>query len=838
MRLNFKKILMITFISLSIILLFLIYLFFHFISDHTIRQTKINDYDTVFGTVSSYLEKIIEEKNKDAEYLIYLFHTSHDMRTKHEEIMSFINTNSDIRHVILADKRGIIIDLVPYREDYVGIDISNSQIFKNSMKLNFHGPYITFLENSSTYVVSKFYEDKLILIFIEITEINSIIERLKQLGYYAFMIDSSGSVIFHVNEEIVNQGVNLSYLKPIREAITSSFEELIEVNFNGEIYLLYPKKIEKTDYFFFIGQKKELAFMTLTTLRGNLSYMLILLVVLSLILSISISNRFTEPIIRIMNSIEKIKGGDYNISVINSKIDELNRISEELSDMAQTIEDRELKLRKIFETTLDALVITTIDGDVLDFNEATAKMFGYSSKEDVPPNMKVDYFYYQDINDRTFVINQLLENGTIKNFEVTFKKIDGSIFYGLLSSTLVKDESGKILFILSIIKDITDKRKLQEQLFQSQKMESIGRLAGSIAHDFNNILSVIHSSNQLIQIHTKNDPKIERYIAAITGAVNKARDFIRKLLAFSKRQVFVPSICNLNEVLAEEIKLLKPTIREDIHLELKTTDYPLHVNLDRTHFTQILLNLTVNAMDAMPNGGRITITTEQKKFEYEHIKNYPLVKEGVFAALNFSDTGIGIPEDVKDKIFEPFFTTKPEGTGLGLATVYSIVQQHGGFINVYSEYGRGTTFKIYFPISTSKTETSGEHSEDFETTVKTILLVEDNQELRDMTEELLRTNGFEVISFSNGLEAIEKFESLKEKIDLCLFDVIMPQIGGLELYKKLKLFKPDLKVVFMTGYSDSLVQIQSLIEEGQQIIYKPFGIAELKRKIRELYYLG
>lgn len=834
MRLSFRKLLILSFVSLSLVLILLIYLILHLISIQALRLTKVNEYETLVSTVSSYIDRVIEEKNRDADYLLSLISTQRGTKLTQERIVTFLNSVSDIRNVLIIDSSGVIVDVFPKRDDLVGIDISESQIFKNSQIMNFHGPYLTFIDDTSSYVISKRHDNRFILLFIEITGLNSIIERLNRLGYFAFIIDANGSVIFHFNEEVVNQGVNLSYMKPIRKALLNDVEELIQIDFEGEKYLMIARRISKTNYYFFVGQRKEDALSQLNTFIASLSYLLILLIILAVILSLVISNRFTVPIQRIVRAIEKVKGGDYKISAVKSNIAELQRISEELITMARTIEDREVKLRKIFETSLDAIIMTSVDGKILEFNEAAAKMFGFKSKSEVSEEKRLDSIYFWNAADRNLIRREILEKGSVKNLEITFKRVDGTPFYGLISSSAVKDESGKILFIVSSIKDITDKRKLQEQLFQSQKMESIGRLAGSIAHDFNNILSVIHSSNQLIQMVTKNDPKLERYTAAITGAVTKARDFIRKLLAFSKRQVFLPTVCDLNEVLTEEIKLLKPTVREDIALELTTSQKPLYVSLDRTHFTQVLLNLVVNAMDAMPVGGTIKIETGERKFEFSHNVENPTIKYGNFAEIKFSDTGVGIPDEIKDRIFEPFFTTKPDGTGLGLATVYSIVQQHGGFIDVSSQLGKGTTFKIYFPLATPKVDTQIEQADDYDLPLRKILMVEDNSELRAMIEEVLRKNGFEVISFSSGLEAIERFESIKDEIDLCLFDVVMPQIGGFELMKKLHSIKPDLKVIFMTGYSDNLQQIRSLIEEGHKLIYKPFGINELKRKILEL----
>lgn len=834
MKISFRNYIFGILIFVSILLIIFMNILVFVVSKNEMKEEKLKNYEMHIKNIEYYLDRFIEEKYRDIEALLVYLNLSDfsNSNKKKVEAKRLLSLKPEIRYVLFLDKDGIIRDCIPYREDIIGIDLSNNPMLKWELDVKFHGPHISIIDKIPYYVISKSLPYGKILALINIPGINSLIETLKLHDYYTFIVNDKGLVLAHVDEEIVNQGINLSHYSFIKEGIAGR-ESLLDGEINEEKYIFLARKISKTNYTFFIGEKYEQALGSFYNLQEMLIYIFISFIFFVFLVSLIISQRFTKPVKRIIDTIERIKKGEYRVSQIKSNIDELEEISKTLSQMVQIIADRETKLRKIFESSADCIALVTKEGDILDINEEGIKMFGYSDKSEM---LKIKTSQtYVDISDREKYLKKLEEKGYVKNFEVPLKKKNGEIFFSLISSSMVKDENGNILFIITTIKDITEKRKLQEQLFQAQKMESIGRLAGSIAHDFNNILSVIHGSNQLLQIYAKDNPQIEKYTSNITKGVEKAKDFIKKLLYFSKKQPFVFKTCDLNEIIKEEIKLLKPTIREDITLELKTLDYPLFVNLDRSQFTQIFLNLTVNAMDAMPEGGQIKIETEEKNFEYEHIKNYPFVKAGSFACIIFSDTGIGIPKEIMDRIFEPFFTTKPEGTGLGLATVYGIVQQHKGFINVYSEEGKGTTFRIYLPLLKASDHVIENEGKEIDINIRKILLVEDNDDVRAVIEEILRTNGFEVYSFANGLEALNRYNEIKDTLELCLFDIVMPSIGGFELYKKIREIKPDIKVLFMTGYADNLTQIHTILKEGQQIINKPFSIAELKKKIKEMF---
>jgi PAS domain S-box-containing protein len=815
-------------IIVSIAIILLINAGFHFFSKKQIEDQILHDYKTHINLFSFYFERMISERYGDIEKIANFLSDKNYSREKVEIILS---RRPCINYILLLNKDGTVKDTFPKKQELIGIDLSYSPFYKNAEKLKFSGPYVFLIDKQPYYVMSKVTSDKIVLAFLNIPGVNSVLEILKREGIYAFIVNQKGAVLFHTDERIVKEGTNWSDLDFVKKGI-SGVTELIEGEIEGERYIFKAEKVPTSDGVIFIGMPYHKAFSVILILREKMLLVLLFSVILSVAISLILSKGLLRPVKKILKMIQKIKEGNYNVTPYESGLEELDIVSYNISEMAKSIYDRELKLKKIFESSLDAIVLSTPDGDILDINDAGIKMFGFENKEEA---LKIKTWQvYENISQRLSLLKELESKGYVKDFEVIFKRRNDKNFYGLTSSTIVRDKNGGILFLVTTVKDITEKRKLQEQLFQSQKLESIGRLTGSIAHDFNNILSMISGSNQLIQMITKDNPQIQRHTETISRGVDRAKDFIKKLLVFTKSQPMEFKVYDINELIKEEIKILKPTIREDISLEFEPFDKPLPVSLDRTQFTQILLNLTVNSIDAMPYGGMIKIVVEHKKFDADSIRVYPFAKAGDYACISFTDTGTGIPRDIIDKIFDPFFTTKSEGTGLGLATVYSIVQQHRGFINVYSEEGKGTTFRIYLPLTEQLERVTEESEQDIPIEIKNILIVEDNHEVREVVEEMLKSIGLNVISFSDGFEALEKFKEIKEQIDLCLFDVVMPSIGGVELYKKFSEIKPDVKILFMTGYANNVAQINALIKEGMKILNKPFTIYDFKKKISEI----
>lgn len=381
-----------------------------------------------------------------------------------------------------------------------------------------------------------------------------------------------------------------------------------------------------------------------------------------------------------------------------------------------------------------------------------------------------------------------------------------------------------------------ENEKLQKQLFLSQKMEAIGTLTGGIAHDFNNMLNVILGYTQMVIDETKKNTTQLRYAQQVQKAGQSAAELVQQLLAFSRRQVIDPKIININEVIDNLVKMLHRIIGENIALKLSLSENVSLVMADPGQMVQVIMNLCVNSRDAMPQGGELTVETSNTIIDEAYCQVHPWAHPGHYALLLITDTGMGMDSETQTRIFEPFFTTKElgKGTGLGLAIVYGIIKQHKGLINVYSQKGHGTTFKIYLPSVSGKAEAlKTPKKAEVKGGNEIILLAEDNDMLRELAETILKGLGYTVISAKNGDEAIQIFTANSDKIQLAVLDVIMPVCSGKEAYERMRAVKPDLKVIFVTGYSIATHHTESIAKEELPLLQKPFTKESLARKVRE-----
>jgi len=414
-----------------------------------------------------------------------------------------------------------------------------------------------------------------------------------------------------------------------------------------------------------------------------------------------------------------------------------------------------------------------------------------------------------------------------KTFEVTSKTIEWT------------DER---VVIFTVAFDITkikeaekERQELVKQIIQLQRLEAIGRLAGGIAHDFNNILTAIKGNAQLALMRSIEDNFIKERIEGVLDASERASSLTRQLLAFSRRQILETKVIDLNKLIKDIEKMIRRLIGEDIELEIYSECEKATIKADPTQIEQVLINLIVNARDAMPQGGKLTIETSCVELDEEYVKRHIGVTPGSYVMLAVSDTGAGMTEEVKERCFEPFFTTKEGGTGLGLSTVYGIVKQHGGNIWVYSELGKGTTFKIYFPKTQEPVEDIKK-----ETYVvipkgnETILLIEDEKKVREITALMLKSLGYNVLEASNGDEAISIAKEYIKPIDLVLSDVVMPGITGFDMVDRIREKHPEIKVLFMSGYTDNVIVHHGILKEGVNFIQKPFSLKAIAEKIRSI----
>jgi signal transduction histidine kinase len=384
-----------------------------------------------------------------------------------------------------------------------------------------------------------------------------------------------------------------------------------------------------------------------------------------------------------------------------------------------------------------------------------------------------------------------------------------------------------------------EKAALLEQLRQSQKMEAIGRLAGGVAHDFNNLLTIIKGNSELSLMDLKEDDPVRENLKGVLRASGRATDLIRQLLAFSRRQILEMKVLDLNSLLMDLDKMLHRLIGEDIELVTLPCKDLGRIKADAGQIEQVILNLAVNSRDAMPSGGRLTIETANVELDEEYARRHVAVIPGRYVMLSVSDTGAGMTPEVRDRVFEPFFTTKEtsKGTGLGLSTVYGIVKQSGGNIWVYSEPGKGATFKIYLPrVDEPLGEMVREKAEEggIPRGSETVLIVEDDDDVREVAVQILKTQGYRVLETSNGSDAFRCGEQEAGPIHLMVTDVVMPGMNGPELAKRLIPLRPEMKVLYISGYTDNAIVHHGVLEKGVNYIQKPFTVEGLARKVRDV----
>jgi nitrogen-specific signal transduction histidine kinase/ActR/RegA family two-component response regulator len=389
-----------------------------------------------------------------------------------------------------------------------------------------------------------------------------------------------------------------------------------------------------------------------------------------------------------------------------------------------------------------------------------------------------------------------------------------------------------------VAQDLSERHLLEQQLRQSQKMEAVGRLAGGVAHDFNNLLMVIKGHTELLLNVLPPSEHCSRKIEQIDRAADRASALTRQLLAFSRLQVLQPHVMNLNEVVEEMGRLLPRLIGEDIELVIRGSENLGAIRADASQMEQVIMNLAVNARDAMPDGGRLLIETLNAELDSTYNAVHPIVRQGRYILLAVSDTGTGMSAEIQAHVFEPFFTTKAQGkgTGLGLATVYGIVKQSGGFIWVYSEIGRGTSFKIYLPRVDQPVERAGAVRSVSEAPrgTETILLAEDEQDVREVAREFLESGGYTVIEARDGAEALKRVEKHEGTIDLVLTDMVMPGMTGQELTARLLQSLPDIRVLYMSGYSERAAADCAGGDSAMRLLAKPFSRWALLRAVHEI----
>lgn len=508
----------------------------------------------------------------------------------------------------------------------------------------------------------------------------------------------------------------------------------------------------------------------------------------------------------------------------------------------EELEKERRLLLSIMETSPAGIVVTDETGKIIYSNRTFCQMVGHEiginglSCEELRCrflNVSGEPIPVEDIP-----IEKVLTTKSPVNFmQFMIERPDGKKLVFSSNASPILDSKGNIKGVVCITLDITEQKKLEKQYLQAQKLEAVGRLAGGIAHDFNNLLSAIIGFSEMALNQLKKDEPVWEYIKNVYDSGEKAKVLIRQLMLFSRGQVQRLEILNLNNVISGLQKMLSRVIGEDIILKIETDKDLFPVKADRAQIEQVIMNLVVNARDAMPEGGTLIIGTENVELTESYSYDLVDLPPGRYVRLSVSDTGTGMTEEVKQHIFEPFFTTKEhgKGTGLGLATVYGIVKEHKGVIHVYSEIGKGTTFKIYLPATLEKAgEVREVKTDEIAGGTEAVVIVEDSEEVRRFSSLALQENSYKVTSFDSPLKALEYIKTTDEKIHLVLTDLVMPEMSGRELAEEIKKFRKDIRFLFMSGYTDDTCMVKDIKEGAADFLSKPFTVTQLLKKVKEV----
>ncbi len=510
-------------------------------------------------------------------------------------------------------------------------------------------------------------------------------------------------------------------------------------------------------------------------------------------------------------------------------VPERKRIEE---DLARS----ESKLRTLIDAEQDCVTLLAADGTLLEMNPAGLRMIEADSLEQVAGKSIYPLVVPEYAASMQALTDSVFQGGS-GNLEFEFIGLKGTRRWVETRAVPLKSADGEVMALLGVGRDITEHKKLEEQLRHAQKLEAVGTLTGGIAHDFNNILTSIIGYTDLLGMTIAENEQTRGFLDQILAASRRAANLTQNLLAFSRKQITSARPVDINESIRVVLNMLHRLIGEEIELRTRLSDADLTILADAGQMEQVLMNLAVNARDAMPHGGTLLITTSVAEIDDQYIAQNGYGKAGTYVLVTVKDSGSGMDARTKRRVFEPFFTTKEtgKGTGLGLSIVYGIVKQHNGYIDCESEPGKGTTFTLYFPLDTARTEQAAPARPALlRGGTETVLVTDDDEGVRRITRTMLEHLGYTVIMAADGKEAVELFTDHKDRIDLLILDVIMPKKNGKQVYDEVRRMRPGVKALFMSGYTADVINSRGVLEEGMQFITKPASLRDLSQKIRDV----
>ena len=512
-----------------------------------------------------------------------------------------------------------------------------------------------------------------------------------------------------------------------------------------------------------------------------------------------------------------------------------NQISVALNNaqLFERLKQSEQQYIDLFENAPDIYLSVNRNHTIVGFNKTGGDILGHTKQEILRKPFENLF-----VEDRRGAVKELLvtmfeEGRGLKDVEEQMVRKDGQPIKVTLNSTLVFDDAGRTVNARVVARDITERKKMESAILHAQKIDSLGSLAGGVAHDFNNILAAILGSASIMRRKITEKGRLYKYVEIIESASRRGSALTRQLLTFARKTEIEIKPVDVNAIIKETIHLFERSVTKEIRVAANLTNQATSVRGDDGQIQQALLNLFLNARDAMPNGGTLTISTSVTQADAHSAHQFASVKPGTFIAISVSDTGVGIAKDIQDRVFEPFFTTKDNGTGLGLSVLYGVVQNHGGFINLESEVGRGATFTIYFPRASTATQAAARRRRQrLPRGRENILVIDDEISVCEIARDMLSDLGYVVTFVHDGRAGLDFYRSRQAGIDLVLLDVNMPHMGGRQAFEGLKTINPATRIILLTGYGKDSVEASSLLAEADGFIQKPFQVEDLATRVR------
>ncbi len=740
------------------------------------------------------------------------------------------------------------------RQDLMGMDLSRNRLFQQARQEQrpiWSNTFLSVVGGSLVVALAAPAKEMMVIGEIELLQLTDYLKRIPLPEQQLILVlDRHGQIVADRENRYTAQQLNIGNIPLVKAGLTSKTTQSGRFDFNYQAMLGDIVPTPSIDWFVMVAQPIQIAFGPLKTMLRLVLLGLGIALAIGVAFSILFSRRMARRFESLTTHARLVATSDTPSAWPKSSIAEFNELSDNLAQMAVAIRNREQQrkedeekirrsennYRTLFEESLDTIFISTVEGKYLDINPMGVALLGYASKEEV---LALDIFrdVYVNAEERSQLIDRLIQVGYVKDYQVRMKKKNGDIIDVAITATLILNRANQPTAIRGIIRDITERRSLEDQLRQAQKMEAIGALAGGIAHDFNNLLTPILGFAEILQSELSPESPARQGIDQIVSASNKAKELVKQILTFSRQQPHEPRPVQIHHILHEAVNLLRASIPKSIEIKESMLKCG-YILADPGQIHQVIMNLGTNAYHAMrATGGVLRVEAREMDIGPEILIPGLEIEPGRYVRLEVADTGIGMDESIRSRIFDPYFTTKKpgEGTGLGLAVVHGIVKHHNGHITVYSEPGRGTIFHVYFPaVGAQGTAVAVPSVEQAPRGHERILIVDDEKPIVQLQKSLLESLGYRVTALFSSMDALQMFTRRPDDFDLVITDMTMPGMNGAALSRELLKLRRNLPIILCTGFSELIDEDKARALGIRRYVMKPIVRAEIARVIREI----